>query len=134
MKAIAAAMTLSLLSIPALADTYICKEEQKSFMELYQDRAKDVVAGTASNSYIVSEKGVKFLGSKDEPIIDSCEADVNGALFLCEKHTSESRVSPEISDWLRINNAGGFTFIMHMYDSRGATETHIVSMGKCSKI
>ena len=135
MKQIILLFLLSIIGLPALADTYVCEQEQVSYMELSLDIVGDFRAGPSPQvSYVVNGKGVKSLDG-GSVLFESCKPNEKNALFLCERNVPQTTAnSPEILSSFRINKGGGFSYVSHVYDLAWAQESHAIFMGKCHKI
>lgn len=117
-------LLLSMLCLPAHADTWICTAEQAAFVV---DQAGEIVGATAIESaqvFEVSENGVKNFGS-DSVTLDVCQFKDGRPLFCGGSVTRQW-------GWFRMNIENVFTIIGTTQDDDVTSD--IVIKGKCSKI
>ena len=117
-------LLLSMLCLPAHADTWICTAEQAAFVV---DQAGEIVGATAIESaqvFEVSENGVKNFGS-DSVTLDVCQFKGGRPLFCSGSVTRQW-------GWFRMSIDNVFTIIGTMQDDDVTSD--IVIKGKCSKI
>jgi len=125
MKPAALIAILSILSLPALADTWLCIAEKAADVTSKEGIVLDSNGYTSEQKLLVSEKGLKNFGSELYRL-NSCHL-VDGRPTMCK------------------NSGGGWagTFIMDRYNlflltgismSTDEVDSLFVMKGKCSKI
>lgn len=127
MKAIVAAMTLSLISIPVHAEAWLCKGERVATISTIDSEVVDADAHTTEAKWIVDENGLRNFG-EDDPLIEKCMFSDVGVIYCDDMkfHLYQFYMT------------GGnlFRLVGLSYDEKkddGTYYTYLV-MGKCSEI
>lgn len=126
MKAIIAAVTLSLLSLPAYADTWLCIGEQQSFISGSTKKINDPASSVSDNKYIVDQNSVKNF-DEDGPFMTNCSKDESN-LMTCSYSIGSMESVFHMSEQLVF-------MLIHKGLYAGVdSQSIMVEMGRCSKI
>ena len=126
MKAFVAAMTLSLISLPVNADSWLCIGEQQSFMSGSTKKINDPASGVSDNKYIVDENSVKNF-DEDGPFMTNCSRDESNLMTCSYSIGSMEAV-------FNMNEKLVFMLITKGLYIGIDSQSIMVEMGRCSKI
>lgn len=128
MKAIVAAVTLSLISIPALADLWLCITDKAIIVQGTENETADAVIGYAGQKYLVDARGVKPFAS-DNPLINKCTITDNLITKIeCVFKANVGKFT------FRMNGSNIFSLISEDWTHQMYGMSVQVEVGKCSKI
>jgi len=127
MKTIALITILSMLSLSALADTYLCIGERATTISTIESEVVDAEANTTEAKWIVDENGLRNFG-EDDPLIEKCMFSDVGVIYCddMEFHLYQF--------YMTVGNL--FRLVGVAYDEKkddGTYYTYLV-MGKCSAL
>ena len=123
MKSIVAAVTLSLLSIPGYAETWLCIGEHGAQVRTDREQVIDSSSFPLPIKLLVDETGLRIFGD-EEHVIETCIPQKNGGM-IC-------RDGNEFNQFLMLPTKI-FRFVSVGIDDTGHS-VHTLVMGKCSKI
>ena len=125
MKSIALLTILSMIAMPALADTYLCVGEKTAWVSSKQGTVLQSDSGTNSDKWIVSEEGLKQFGT-EFVILNDCTSD-EGRPTWCER-TGEGEFGSFSMNYHNLFTLFSFTI------NAEYTVIDFIVKGKCSKL
>ena len=129
MKVIVAAVTLSLISIPAYAESWLCIGEKMSTIFMNDQLEFESMAFDSDEKFVVSEDGLKFLGNDQYHFnTENCGLKPDGDITCNSNLTRKGFFN-------MTSFAGTAIFYRYQIVFTGAFDAqHTQVMGRCSKL